>query len=506
MIRPTKILFAFSFIYLISCKKPDTQDTFAGQALDTSDKALAEGRALSQKYCTQCHILPEPNLLNQESNNYTLSYMGLLMGFDSSANLIEPLEKAHFQNRFRLLKATQRIPQKPAVSREEFHALRNFFLAKSLIDPSPPVSVSKISGTVPNLKFDDKVVTLLKRIPGTERMAIGGGMTNSLQIFDSTWNILLETSFTSPPVDVVYEDKTYYVVTLGDLLGGLNSLKKAELWAVSSASKKKLLSGLTRSTQVLLHDMNGDGRKDFLISSFGNQEDGELAWYDFETGKQRKHTITENASVVRTAILSKPGKHPVQIAVLKAGAREQLMLYTIDRQKTESRILDQYPPSYGSVWLEAADLDADGNDELLVLSGDNADCGPHNAIKPYQGLRVYSMTADAATLRDFYPIQGALSMSIRPPSSGQPVQILVLAYYADLRAPRDVVILTADATGKFHEKSYFMNSRPTVGLWLNAANSLLIGSGNIPLRQRVQGSTQFRQFNGPALQEFTIRD
>lgn len=491
-------------IPVLFCNKQGTHDNFSNESLDTSEEVIATGKNLAVKYCTQCHIFPDGNLLTQESYNYTLSYMGLFMGFDSSGNLSDPVEIKHFQNRFRLLQKTGRIPNSPVLPKSDFATLRNYFLVKASFDPPPAFNVSPISGTLPKFIFNDKVVTLLKKIEHTENIAVGSGLRNTLQIFDRQFTTVLEASFSSPPVDVQFNEGTYYVVTLGDLLGGIGSEKKAELWAINTKNKKKILGGLTRATQVLLHDMNGDGRKDFLISAFGNQEDGELAWYESVGGELKRHILVQNASVVRAAILTKPGVFPVKIAALHAGAREQLVLYIVDGHRTKSTVLETFAPSFGSVWIETADLDGDKAEELLVLSGDNADCGPYNAIKPYQGLRIYSLKNDTLSLLDFYPVQGALSLSVKPPSGQKKTQILVLSYYADVRAPRDMVILTKEGTGRFSEKSYFMNSRATVGMWLSSTDSVLVGSGNIPMRQRVGKTLQIRQFNGPALQEFFI--
>jgi hypothetical protein len=150
-------------------------------------------------------------------------------------------------------------------------------------------------------------------------------------------------------------------------------------------------------------------------------------------------------------------------------------------------------------------MDGDKQDEILVLSGDDADCGPYNALKPYQGLRVYDFKSDAVTLRNFFPVQGALSMSIRSATAGRALQILIFAYYADLRSPRDLVLFEVSSTGEWQQKSYFLNSRLTVGTWVGETNKALVGSGNTPLRQRVGDSVSVRQFDGPALQEVELR-
>lgn len=500
-----RALLAAMLFLAVTCGKSNRHSTFRHESLDTSVAALTAGRALAQKHCAQCHIFPEPDLLDQSTYNYTLTYMGLLMGFDSSATLSDPLDLAHFRNRFQLLSRTGRIPPKPLLPKADFTSLRNFYLAASLAENKVSIPVEKLTDTRIKFDFKDPVVTMAKQISGTPYLAVGGGTLHSLQILDKDQKVILETTFASPPVDVVHHQGSFFVVTLGDLLGGIGGANKAELWQLSGAKKTRLLSGLARTTQVLLHDFDGDQKPDFLISSFGNQEDGKLSWYGFEGGSLREHVIAKNASIVRTAIVSRPGVLPVKLIALHAGAREQLVIYLINKSGIVAKVLAEFPPSYGSVWLETADVDGDKQDEILVLSGDNADCGPYNALKPYQGLRVFDFKSDTVTLRKFYPVQGALSMSIRPAVSGRALQILIFAYYADLRAPRDLVHLESLPTGEWQQRSYFLNSRLTVGTWIADTNKVLVGSGNTPLRQRVGNSVSVRQFDGPALQEVELR-
>lgn len=504
LIRHRGSLTAF-LILTIACGKSSRYTSFGQESLNNSDVALTAGRALAQKHCTQCHIFPEPDLLDQSTYNYALTYMGLLMGFDSSATLSDPFDLAHFRNRFQLLSRTGRIPPKPLLPKADFTSLRNFYLANALAENKVSIPVERLSGAPIKFDFKDPVVTMAKQISGTPYLAVGGGTLHSLQILDKDQKVILETTFASPPVDVVHHQDSFFVVTLGDLLGGIGGANKAELWQLSAAKKTRLLSRLARTTQVLLHDFDGDHKPDFLISSFGNQEDGKLSWYGFVGGALREHVIAKNASIVRTAIASKPGVLPVKLIALQAGAREQLVLYTINKSNIIAKILAEFPPSYGSVWLEKADMDGDKQDEILVLSGDDADCGPYNALKPYQGLRVYDFKSDAVTLRNFFPVQGALSMSIRSATAGRALQILIFAYYADLRSPRDLVLFEVSPTGEWQQKSYFLNSRLTVGTWVGETNKVLVGSGNTPLRQRVGDSVSVRQFDGPALQEVELR-
>jgi hypothetical protein len=164
-------------------------------------------------------------------------------------------------------------------------------------------------------------------------------------------------------------------------------------------------------------------------------------------------------------------------------------------------VLAEYPPHLGSVWLEMADIDGDGVDEILVLSGDNADAGPWGETKEDQGLRIYILDGARLILKKFISLPGALSFGL----IGK--DIAVARFYTPNESMADVTMLRHKQNLEFERSDFRLDSRATVlaGFIRNGETNLLVGSGNTPKMEIVNGTVQRRDFSGDLITDIRLR-
>lgn len=478
--------------------------TFRGEKLDTSISTLKAGEGIAQKYCSSCHLTPLPESMAQRTANYMLAYMGLFLGIDAGRQL-DPLEKEQFKQRYALLKSAAQIPNSPALSADEWKALRAYYLGLARY-PFESSEKSKELGTK-SVALDDQGVTMVVRLEDG-RVAVGGGVKGGLHFYDTSLKKIKSVKLDFPPVYLMESKDGYYVLTLGSLLGALGEENNSTIYFIDKKINfvKAVIRNLPRSAHFFMAEINGDKKPDFFVAAFGGIMGGGLFLVESTPSGYVKSNFKKNASLVRVVKL-KEDQGRVEFLALAGGAAEALLHFVYEKGRLSEHELVRYPPHLGSVWMEYADADGDGNPEILVLSGDNADAGPYQEAKGDQGLRVYDFGGVHVKQKKFISLPGALSMALIPRKEGGNA-LAVARFYASPVEKHDLSVVNFRG-GKFLVEHFTLPSRPTVLAPVGAANgamTLLVGSGNFPQIAYGDGAPITRNFTGPALFTLEVQD
>ncbi|MGD9691501.1 MAG: FG-GAP repeat domain-containing protein [Phycisphaerales bacterium] len=148
-----------------------------------------------------------------------------------------------------------------------------------------------------------------------------------------------------------------------------------------------LLDQLARVADVEPADLDGDGDQDVLFAAFGLYKSGEIGWLEqTEQGAFAYRSIlaTNGATHVRPADFDGDGRTDF-VALLSQQHETVLLFRNLGSGRFVSSELYKGPhPLWGMSSLTLADLDADGDLDVVVTNGDALDIVP--TPKPYHGV------------------------------------------------------------------------------------------------------------------------
>ncbi|WP_171017349.1 FG-GAP repeat domain-containing protein [Maribacter sp. ACAM166] len=241
-------------------------------------------------------------------------------------------------------------------------------------------------------------VTLLKYNKELKKLFIGNYLTlYALDVFgtsDKTWTI------ESPATDLIYENNSSspLVLTIGKIIPSDQKLGK--IHNLGTNIDVKGFSELKRPVDFNFHDLNGDGKKNLILSQFGNYG-GRLSWFD-EGDAAKEFVLSENPGIRKTEAYDLNNDGKLDIIALMAQAKERITLFTNngDNSFSERKLLE-FSAIKGANYFELTDFNTDGFYDLLVTNGDNRDYS--NIDKPYHGIRIFLNNGKNDFKEDFFP-------------------------------------------------------------------------------------------------------
>ena len=416
------------------------------------DEALS-GAQLAQRYCASCHRFPEPDLLDKSTwTSPVLPAMAWRLGIRDTT--YRPPMGRSMREQF-LIRQAGIFPDSARLSLDSWQRIVSYYdsLAptrlrlpavagdttrrKALFAPRPVALRANTDGRL----------TLLRQHPDTQDIYLADGLQTLYQLDDSA-RVVRSFGLPGALSDIHFKsDGTMYLLTIGDLnphdepLGGLYFMN-------SQGEVKLLVPELSRPVYMKWHDLDQDGREDVIICEFGNYI-GRLSWFrQTAEGVFEKHVLGENPGAVKTAVRDLNGDGQPDLLVLMAQGREGVYaFYNQGDGQFSMKPLLQFPPVYGSSDFALADVDGDGDEDLLLVQGDNADLSP--VLKPYHGFRVYRNDGDFGFSEAyFYPMYGATRVVSEDFDADGDLDVAVSAYFPDFGAdnPRSFVYLENTGT------------------------------------------------------------
>ena len=147
-----------------------------------------------------------------------------------------------------------------------------------------------------------------------------------------------------------------------------------------------ILSGVARVSDVRAVDLDGDGDLDIAAGMFGLYKTGGALWLERRAeGRYKRHTILAKNGVSHVPVADFDHDGRPDVLVLISQEHEEIVLYmNRGRGNFEPYLLFKGPhPMYGLSNCELADLDGDGDMDVLFANGDALDQDPHP--KPWHG-------------------------------------------------------------------------------------------------------------------------
>jgi hypothetical protein len=471
------------------------------------DTALSGGQ-LAQRYCASCHRFPEPTLLDKTTwTSSVLPAMAWRLGIRDTT--YQPPLGRNVSEQF-LIRQANIFPDSAVLSPESWKKIVGYY--DSLAPARLRLPTAAGDTTQPKAPFDLRPVTLrantdgrftlLRQHPDTKKIYLADGLRTLYQLDDSAQ---VGRAFTLPGAisDIHFNsDGTMYLLAIGDLnphdepLGGLYSMN-------GQGNLKPLVPKLSRPVHMNWHDLDQDGRQDVVICEFGNYI-GRLSWFRQTADGFEKRVLWETPGAVKTVVrdLNQDGR-PDLLALIAQGREGVYAFYNQGEGRFGMKSLLQFPPVYGSSDFALADVDRDGDEDLLLAQGDNADLSP--ILKPYHGVRVYRNEGDYRFSEAyFYPMHGATRIVSEDFDADGDVDVAASAYFPDFGAdnPRSFIYLENTGTDSLafisHSLTGLNQGRWLLmePLWQDEHPTLMLGAFNMGMgRQSAEALERWQMAN-----------
>jgi hypothetical protein len=386
------------------------------------------GEELAKTHCGSCHSFTEPALLDKKTwTESVLPEMGLRMGI-GDRNVV--LNRMSFQLFDRLCNIGI-YPDKPVISPKEWKRIVAYYernAPDALTD-----SASSVSGPVADTPFAIRTlpisgqgqISMVRFMP--ERREIWAcTRSNEWHSFDLDGTLKSNRQIPGTVVDLLDGGKPLFL-SIGNMLP--NEDRNGRLLQSNPRGDKFeiVLDSLHRPVQFLRTDMDGNGNMDWLIAEFGF-ETGRLRWFDGEDKKP--HLLSEKPGARSMFPVDADKDGDTDILVLFAQAREEVVLYRNEGGGRYTPVsLLSFPPVYGSSALEWADMDNDGDGDLILANGDNAD---YSIVpKPYHGVRIFLNDGSFSFRQSaFIPVNGATKALARDFDLDGDIDMAMIAFFS----------------------------------------------------------------------------
>ncbi len=423
------------------------------------------GKQLALKYCQNCHLFPEPDLLDKKTwTSSVLPNMGLRLGIrEAKQNPYADLDADDVV----LMKEAAVYPETPLISREEWLEIIKYYEKEApSVLPLPKTDI-QLSNQLSQFKaqyltFTQKKLprTTLLKYDKTASLLYIGDAQNDLFVVDSTLQLKNVFKTESAPVDIDFpKNQSPRLLTIGKLnpsdqkLGRLMSL---------DANSKTVLDSLQRPVQFATSDLNKDGKEDIVVSQFGHNT-GKLSWFESGDGS-KEHILRGLPGTRKVEIMDFNNDKKPDIIALSGQAWEGVSIfYNQGKGKFKEKKVLQFSPIFGASYFECVDFNKDGFPDILLTNGDNWD---YSAIlKPYHGVHIYLNDGrDNFKEAFFYPMYGTSKAVARDFDKDGDLDIAAISFYNDLDLPEQGFIYLENQ-GNFQFKA-FSTPEAISGKWL----------------------------------------
>lgn len=419
---------------------------------------LARTEALHEKYCGACHLAPDPALLSKSLwRAQVLPEMGARLGIQVGD--YNPLKGSGVEETY-FIDLAGVYPKAPLMPQEDWQRIYDYIIATA--PDSLPVDATRKSRSVPLEQFRARKVSV-DQINGAQVTALHyNGPDNDWWVGNRSgewyqWapgdSSRLLNLFSSAISGFDQQNGEEVLLEMGYM--DPSDIPKGRLWRFANGRRAVIGEGLYRPVFVEAADLDRDGRTEYLVCEFGNRIGRLLLIDDEEAGFEKKVLIGQPGIIrVRLADMNED-KIPDIVAMAGQGDEGIYILYNQGNGTFSTEHPIRLPPVYGSSWFELFDYEGDGDLDIALVNGDNADFT--YALKPYHGLRLFLNDGrNEFEEAYFYPIYGATRVIVRDFDADGDPDFAVAALFPDFagNAGESFVYLENLAPPTFTFQSY----------------------------------------------------
>jgi hypothetical protein len=229
---------------------------------------------------------------------------------------------------------------------------------------------------------------------------------------------------------------------------------------------------VARVTDVRGGDLDGDGDLDLAVGQFG-YDDGEIRWMENLGGwRFKSHILLSLSGTIHTPVSDMDGDGDLDIVALVSQEWEEVYIFRNDGggRFTPQLIYGSTNEDFGSSGISLADLDQDGDQDVLYTNGDAFDYVPPGP-RPWHGVQwlenLGGLEFRYHRLGDF---AGAYSPQAADMDGDGDLDVIAVSGFNDWKSPRarSLVLFENRGNGSFQRRD--LASSPTHLLVVDAAD------------------------------------
>jgi len=435
-------------------------------------------------YCGSCHLAPNPkNIPKAIWENDVLPEMAARMGYkyvaDNPYEYISPEEQLHID-------LSKKYPEQPIIDSITWWGIHDYII--SLAPNSIPIDKTRKARNKELNQFSMRTIDFPKQTSSIITSLQFDTIGHLFTIGDASGNLnqwpipnkkIIQEEFDSPITAHKQKKDDRYITEIGIL--NPSEIPKGLITKISAGVTDTIAKELHRPVYTEIMDLNEDGTDELLICEFGNLT-GELTLLEQKGKEYAKRILYPQPGAIKFEIadMDKDGKKDI-IALFSQGNEGIFIFYQKNDLQFDVEQVIKLPPEYGSSWFELIDYDADGDHDIVLTNGDNADYSIF--LKPYHGIRLF--LNDGTNTFDqkwFYPIYGASRVLSDDYDLDGDIDFAVTALFNDTQnSPEEGFIYLENLNSKqFEFQSYTLKGNFTNG-WLTMEKGDYDADGDIDI-------------------------
>ncbi len=385
-----------------------------------------------QMYCAACHIAPDPGDLPKELWKKTvLPEMGSYYGFKKNGFGLLKKRKAEELDAIKILNI---YPETQQISDETWQLIQDYYINNAPESLGNPKDRKRRTKNLREFKRAD--IDLLGLPESLITSLVYDDVKNELWIGEDrsraySWTLENGMANNSPTGSAVshiaIQSDVKYFLEMGSLLP--SELEKGSISMTSNTGNKTLIENLHRPVYMNVDDLNKDGNTEIIVCNYGNKT-GSLEIFEKVGGNYEKSFIHQQAGAIKSLIhdMNNDGRKDL-VVMFSQGNESIYIFYQQENLKFETNKILSFNPLYGSNDFILVDYEGDGDMDIIVAHGDNADLSVRP--KPYHGIRIFINTNNSFEERFFYPLYGATKVIAHDFDKDGDMDLAATAFYQD---------------------------------------------------------------------------
>jgi len=452
------------------------------------------GKELSLAHCSGCHAYVKPDRLPKTAwKDDVLPAMGHRLGIYQDGRRPDSLFDAGVSGT--IVRKANIYPESALLAEADWKKIVEFYIDNAPDSVAPPVRRKKIRPLLRHFEYKESsfshrppLTTMVKILSDKRGIVFSDGRArrNILTFLTPDLRESYSIPLLSTAVQFTERSNDVHLTTIGKGVrpndapeGAIQRLHRN--WPEPKyKTGAPVLRDLQRPVYATYGDVDGDGFEDVVLCEYGNRT-GKLSLYLGDgNGGYTKRILRDRPGAI-TAIIKDANKDGLpDIYALMAQGDEGVFLYENQGGgRFQERRLLSFSPLHGSQYMELADFNGDGFDDIVYVCGDNADLTP--ILKEYHGIYIFLGDGKLSyTQAYFYQMNGAYKAMARDYDLDGDLDLAAISFFPDYkRYPEESFIYLANRGNlTFDDYSFPQSSR---GRWMVMDAADMDSDGDVDL-------------------------